>query len=136
MRQLDEAHMVPLVRFVNELRTTMGDDVAIPHFDPWDGGVAAEVLFLLEAPGPQARNSGFVSMNNPDESAKNFYEILHEVGIDRKRIVIWNIVPWYIGAHGKIRPARAQDVDQGSQSLGRLCMLLPRLRALIPARCL
>jgi hypothetical protein len=29
----------------------MGSVYKIPYFDPWDGGTAAEVLYLLEAPG-------------------------------------------------------------------------------------
>ena len=40
----------------------------IPHFDPLDGGSNAQVLFLMEAPGPKASASGFVSRNNPDET--------------------------------------------------------------------
>lgn len=66
--QLSDAHVAPLTQFVHRLREQIGPDAAIPYIDPWDGGVEAEALFLLEAPGPKARNSGFVSMNNPDET--------------------------------------------------------------------
>ncbi len=131
LSQIDEAHIAPLSKFVRRLREKIGPDAAIPYIDPWDGGVDAEVLFLLEAPGPKARNSGFVSMNNPDESAKNFFEISREAGIDRKRTVAWNTVPWYIGSGRKIRPANSADITAGIKSLAELIQLLPKLRAIV-----
>lgn len=129
--QLSDAHVVPLTQFVHRLRMKMGPDAAIPYIDPWDGGVEAEALFLLEAPGPKARNSGFVSMNNPDETAKNLFEISRASGIDRKRIIIWNTVPWYIGSGGKIRPANSTDITVGIISLGELIQLCPKLRTIV-----
>lgn len=129
--QLEDPHVASLSDFVRRLRDKMGPDAAIPYFDPWDGGVEAEVLFLLEAPGPKARNSGFISMNNPDETAKNFFEISRDAGIDRKRTIAWNTVPWYIGEEHKIRTANTGDIEEGIKSLGELLQLLPRLRAIV-----
>lgn len=131
LTQLEQPHMISLTRFVKKLRTKMGPEASIPFFDPWDGGVEAEVLFLLEAPGPQARNSGFISRNNPDETAKNFFELSRDAGIDRKQTVTWNIVPWYIGSGTRIRPARSSDVSSGVESLAELLQLLPKLRAIV-----
>ncbi|MDO6462085.1 uracil-DNA glycosylase [Granulosicoccaceae sp. 1_MG-2023] len=131
LSQINESSIAPLTAFVQRLREKMGADAAIPYFDPWDGGVNAEALFLLEAPGPKARNSGFVSMNNPDETAKNLFVISREAGIDRKRIAIWNTVPWYIGSDSKIRPATAADIARGIESLAELIQLLPKLRAIV-----
>ena len=131
LAQIHDAHMAPLTTFIQRLRERMGPNAAIPYIDPWDGGIEAEVMFLLEAPGPRARNSGFVSMNNPDESAKNFYEISREAGIERKRIVIWNAVPGYIGCGTRIRPANSRDLEDGLQSLPELLQLLPKLRAIV-----
>src|SRR6266436_8404834 len=74
-KQLHEPHIAPLTAFVEKLRAHVGPHVGIPNFDPWDGGIDAEILYLLEAPGPQAVASGFVSRNNPDESAKNFFQL-------------------------------------------------------------
>jgi hypothetical protein len=62
----------------------MGPDHAIPYFDPLDGGVGASVLFLLEAPGPRAVASGFISRDNPDETAKNFHEFNAAAGLARR----------------------------------------------------
>ena len=76
----------------------MGEDHKIPQFDPLDGGIDAECLFLLEAPGPKAVNSGFVSRNNPDETAKNFFELNVGAGLERSKTITWNVVPWYVGS--------------------------------------
>jgi uracil-DNA glycosylase len=123
--------MWPLVRFVDDLRALAGPNAAIPDFDPWDGGVAAELLFVLEAPGPKAVASGFVSRNNPDETARNFFELTAAAGLPRERSVVWNIVPWYIGAGHRIRPAVGPDIASGWPHLLRLLARLPRLRAVV-----
>ena len=128
--RLSEVHMVPLTRFVERLRERHLDR-AIPDFDPWDGGVSADVLFLLEAPGARAIQSGFVSRNNPDETAKNFFEINRAIGLDRRRTVIWNIVPWYVGTGTRIRPVVASDIAAALPALQELLALLPALRAVM-----
>lgn len=69
---LELPHARDLARFVERTRHAKGAAYGIPDFDPLDGGTAAHVLFLLEAPGPKAVISGFVSRNNPDETARNF----------------------------------------------------------------
>ena len=129
--QLGQPHVAPLTAFVAELRAERGISANIPDFDPWDGGTEAELLFLLEAPGARAVASGFVSRNNPDETAKNFFELNREAGIPRRRTVMWNVVPWYIGTGTKIRPAKPVDVGASEFALRRLLALLPRLRAVV-----
>lgn len=128
---LEQPHVAPLSAFVRALRQETGLESAIPYFDPADGGTDADILFLLEAPGPRAVQSGFVSRDNPDETAKNFLLLCHEARIDRRRTVCWNVVPWYIGAGKRIRAATGQDVASGLQSLGRLLELLPRLSTVV-----
>ena len=117
--ELRAPHIAPLADFVAQLRQEVGAEAAIPDFDPWDGGIDAEILFLLEAPGANAVKSGFISRNNNDQSAKNFHEISAEAGIPRTRTITWNIVPWYIGSGTKIRPANGGDIASGSLSLPR-----------------
>jgi uracil-DNA glycosylase len=129
--QLDEPHMKQLSDFVKALREEIGGGAVIPDFDPWDGGVLADVLFLLEAPGAKAVRSGFISRNNPDETAKNFFELCKGAGIPRTRTVMWNVVPWYIGSESRIRPANKRDVLTGAESLSRLLDLLPRLHVVV-----
>src|SRR5690349_6856842 len=93
-KELQAPHIKPLSDFVKAIRSDCASRI-IPDFDPWDGGINAECLFLLEAPGRNALK--FVSRNNNDETAKNFFKLNTEAKLPRKRTVSWNIVPWYIG---------------------------------------
>jgi hypothetical protein len=103
------SHVAPLTAFVESLRQHRGANDSVPYFDPLDGSVLAECLFLLEDPGGRAVGSGLVSRNNPDETAKNFF-VLNEAGLARSRTVIWNVVPWYVGSGTKIRPANWSNI--------------------------
>jgi uracil-DNA glycosylase len=75
--------------------------------------------------------SGFISRNNPDESAKNFFLANQEAGIPRSRAVIWNIVPWYVGSGAKVRPVTKGDIREALPYLLELLALLPNLRAAV-----
>src|SRR5437899_11651722 len=83
-KQLREPHIAPLTVFVEALRAQVGPDLRIPNFDPWDGGIDADILYLLEAPGTKAVLSGFISRNNPYYTAKNFLELDAEAEVSRK----------------------------------------------------
>jgi uracil-DNA glycosylase family 4 len=128
---IDAPNVAALNALVTEIRTECRCLDCVPHFDPADGGVVAKVLFVLEAPGPQAIASGFVSCDNPDLSARNMTALLAEAGIERGQIVVWNIVPWYLGDEKKIRPATKRDTDAGMVYLQRLLPILPQLRAVV-----
>jgi hypothetical protein len=128
---LSKPHMAPLEAFTERLRSARGSSEAIPSFDPLDGGCQARVLFLLEAPGPKARDSGFISRNNPDPTAKNMLQLLEEAGIPRRDTVLWNIVPWYLGDSTRIRAARGSDVAEGLECLHELLDLLPNLEEVV-----
>ena len=130
---LDEKHMLPLTNFVNAIREEKGESFSIPYFDPKDGGVNARILLLMEAPGPGAIKSGFVSCDNPDETAKNLFELLQKADISRSQIILWNIVPWYIGndLKTKTRTARIGDINKSFKYLEGLVNLLSNLDAVI-----
>ncbi len=121
------AHVAPLNQLVADIRRDRDCGEAVPWFDPLDGGVKARVLFVLEAPGPRAVASGFVSRDNPDESAKNWLLALQAAGLPREETVLWNIVPWYVGDGTRIRAAGPRDISEGLPYLDRLIQLLPRL---------
>jgi uracil-DNA glycosylase len=128
---LSQPHVDILARLVARVRKAKGPSYKIPDFDPLDGGINAEVLFLLEAPGPKAVSSGFVSRNNPDETAKNFFVLNEKAGIDRRRTITWNAVPWYIGSGAKIRPANRDDVREADEWLVELLATLLQLRFVV-----
>lgn len=124
-------HIKPLIQLTDKMRRELGAGYSTPFFDPLDGGILARVLLLLEAPGPKAVASTFVSRNNPDQSAKNMCVSLAKAGIAREDTLLWNIVPWYIGTGTKIRPARKSDILQAMPYTKELLAQLPRLEAIV-----
>ncbi len=131
LAQINDTHIAELTAFVNCLRNERGCGDKAPYFDPADGGVGAEVLFILEAPGKKAVDSGFISCNNPDETAKNWLELNIQAKIPRKRTIAYNIVPWYIGSDNKIRSANSDDIEQGWPYLVQLLTMLPKLKIIV-----
>lgn len=76
---------------VHQIRTERNLTTEVPGFDPINGNERAKYLFLLEAPGPRSLQTGHISFDNPDPSAKNLREQLAAAGIDRKDIALWNV---------------------------------------------
>lgn len=124
-------HVKPLTDYVAALRANLGEQYHIPNFDPRDGGIQARALFLLEAPGPKAKASKFVSSNNPDPTAKNLWNLIRNAGIARTDTLIWNIVPWYVGENGHIKPAPREDIKQALPYLKDMLLLLPNLQLIV-----
>ena len=132
MLLLEEPHQQPLRDYVEALRLESGSAYQIPHFDPLDGGTEARVLFLLEAPGPKVLQTGFISRDNPDLTARNMGELLEGVGLARADTLLWNTVPWYIaGEDGRFRAPNAQDIGQAREGTQRLLTLLPQLEHIV-----
>ena len=124
---LREPHIAPLTEFADMLRSA---DVAVPYFDPLDGGNAARMLFLFEKPGPMTDpegGSGFISRNNDDATAEAAFHFMRQAGIDRKDTILWNVIP---GWNKTIRIAKG-ELEQGRLALNALFTLLPRLRIVV-----
>lgn len=129
---LSEPHMAPLAEYLGRVRSVMGSAYEMPSFDPLDGGINARVLLLLEAPGPQAVGSAFISRNNPDPTTRNLCELLAGAGIPRSDTLIWNIVPWYVGdGEGHIRAVTSDDIRAALPHLGSLLEMLSDLRVIV-----
>ena len=124
-------YMQPLVDYLASVSIRVGEAYQIPQFDPCDGGIHARALFLLEAPGPKARDSEFVSCNNPDPTARNLWHLINDAQISRADLAIWNIVPWYVGEPGRIRPVTSTDIWEALPYLRELLALLPRLEVIV-----
>lgn len=141
LARLRELHVAPLTDLVERIRATRGDGEAVPWFDPDSGGVDAEVLLLFEAPGPRAvgttalahrrRGSGFISPDNNDATATNVLLLEEEAGLDRRRVLHWNIVPWYVGDGTRIRGVNARDLEEALPWLAELLQLLPCLKVVV-----
>lgn len=130
-QMLNLPHMLPLVNYLDLIKKELGNEFDTPMFDPCDGGVNSKVLFLLEAPGPKAVGSCFISRNNPDPTAKNMNKLLYESGLKREETILWNIVPWYVGTGKKIRPVKMSDIKQVLPFLKQLIALLLNLRVIV-----
>lgn len=133
LEAIDKPHMRPLNRLRERILEAMGPEFETPNFDPSDGGIAAELLILLEAPGSKAVGSHFVSRNNPDPTARNMNALLREAAIPRSRTLLWNVVPWYIGSGKKIRAADSSDLRSAQPWTRELIELLPRLKVVVLA---
>lgn len=125
---LGAAHMAPLRDFVLALRAER-PQIEFPDFDPLDGGIKADILFLLEKPGPKAssKGSGFISRDNGDPTAEATFRFMTQAGIPRERTVIWNVMPGWNGTIA-IGPGELAD---GVRSLRTLLPLLPRLHTVV-----
>ena len=125
------SHMQPLTAYVENPRKRLGDNVFIPDFDPLDGGINAEFIFLFEKPGPQtdSRNggSGFISRDNNDETAKSVFDFMGQIGLERSRTLLWNTIP----AWDDSRAFKGFHVRDGIKFLDGLLPLLPNLKTII-----
>lgn len=128
LARIHEPHVAPLNEMVKRIQA---EHEGVPFFDPGDGGINARVLFLLEAPGPMAKY--FVSCDNDDQTAENTFRLLHEAGLSRSEIVIWNVVPFYIGKpdRERLRAARATDLDAGRPWVNELLTMLPSVDTVV-----
>jgi len=72
-----------------------------------------------------------ISRNNPDETAKNSFELNKEATIPRAATISWNIVPWYIGDGKRNRSAQGSDIASRFAPLTERLSLLPNFRVVV-----
>lgn len=132
LARLQEPHIAPLTAFAEQIRRT--DDPQepywAPYFDPASGGVRAQVLLLLESPGPKVSQTGFVSADNPDGTAENMSCLLKLAGLSRDRILMWNIFPWQLSAKQVVVPDESHLREAAPATL-ELLSLLPELKVIV-----
>ena len=131
LRLLDLPHVQPLNDYARRLRAERPDTV-IPHFDPFDGGTAARVLFLFEKPGPKndastPRGSGFMSRDTDGRTAEWTFRLMRIAGIPRTLTVLWNIVPWW----DRRRAVTPEEIEEGVGRVGELKQCLPLLDSVV-----
>ena len=132
-KMLDLPHMIELKKFAEALRSD--DSVEVPDFDPLDGGVEAQLLFLFEKPGPltsgrrdgKRSGSGFISRDNDDPTAEAVFNFMREAGIQREITVLWNLIPRWNGT----RAITPMELREGSARATELIRLLSCLRAVV-----
>ena len=96
---LTEPRVQPLREWCSDLAERRG--VVVPEFDPAEAGIEARVLIFHEVPaGPMIDRgkaserpvSGFVSVDNDDQSAANMWSLREESGLKgaRERVSAFN----------------------------------------------
>lgn len=106
----------------------------VPCFDPDGGGAAARLLLLMETPGPASDGPRFVSQDNRTPTGANLRRFLVDAGIDRRELLIWNVVPWIVHAPGaRNRAVTAAERRNGLALLPDLLARLPELRIVVLA---
>ena len=128
LARLDEPHIAPISRLVEEIRVLVGHR-ELPYVDPTFGGVAAEVLFLSDTPSRAATKSTLLSLDNDDATSANVWEFYRAAGLARDRCVHWTALPWP-PADSRRRIERA-TVESALPWLARFIDLLPRLRLVV-----
>ena len=127
---LDAPHVAPLSDFVARLRAAQ-PEWEYPDFDPLSGGIEADILFLLEKPGPKTSvkggGSGFISIDNNDATAEASFDFYRQIGLPRARTIHWNIIP---GWNGRIK-IEAGEIEAGVNALNILIPLLPKLKTVV-----
>ncbi len=127
-------HIRPLAAYAQSLRQRF-PALEFPDFDPLDGGVGAQVLFLLEKPGPMTSalrvgqdGSGFISRDNDDATAEASFRFMNEAGLVRKETVIWNVIPGWNGT----RKVTTDELRRGAEEFtSKLLPLLSRLHSIV-----
>jgi len=133
--RLDEPHVARLGVLVREITDGRGRRGSVPFVDPDSGGDRSRVLMILESPGPMADaagGSGFLSVDNDDETAANAWRTLCEVGLSRLDAMPWNVVPWYLGtAEQRVKKPTSADVGAGLVWIDRVIELMENLRVVL-----
>lgn len=127
LAMLQAPHIAPLTAYAAKLRR---GSLEVPQFDPFDGGVEAQVLFLFEKPGPKTSReggSGFISRNNDDPSAEATFQFMQAAGLPRELTVTWNVIPWWNGT----RKVTTQELQEGVRCVEDLVTLLPKLKVVV-----
>ncbi|WP_181778843.1 uracil-DNA glycosylase family protein [Pseudonocardia pini] len=123
-------HVEPLNQLVDELGES-DPDARPPYIAPMYRGVHARVLAILRDPGPKAggvAGSGFLSIENDDQTAERQMQFFAEAGLDPAEVVPWNAYPWYINA----APTKDQ-LRRGIEPLRRVVDLMTDLRVVLLA---
>jgi hypothetical protein len=93
--------------------------------------VNAQVLILLETPGPKAVASRFVSRDNPGPSARNLGRVLDDARLARADVVLGNVVPQCVSTTEQNRNASAAEVRDALQDLQAFIDQLPKLAVVV-----
>lgn len=127
------SHVAPFNEYVDELVEERGE--WLPYVAPTYGGENARLLSLFQDPGPKTRigvGTGMLSVENPDDTAARYLNLLMQAGIQIDDTLSWNAYPWYIGGSGYRTngPTDAQ-LAAATPVLAHIVGLMPKLRVVL-----
>lgn len=128
---LQAPHVRSLTEFRERLLEGLPAGTFVPNFDPLDGGTRAEVLLLLETPGRVPRETRFTSLDNLSVTSKNLRSLVQEAGLQRSKLLMWNLVPWDIGSETRVQATKKSHHLVGVSALLQLVAMLPALRSIV-----
>ena len=125
-----------LNKFYTYVEKKKGEGFLIPKLDDRYGNPSsAKILFFLESPGPQVRVSRKISLDNPDQSAKNLRSQLVDASAPLQDIALWNIVPWLRKRGAGFDKPSLATIKEAREYHQHLFKLLPQLTTLVFVGC-
>lgn len=113
-----------LNHWVDEVRIATGESV--PYFDPRAASEGAKVLMLLQDPsGATDGESGFISLHNNDQAARDVYQLCQDTGLRYEGYVPWNVIPWWVANPTKGRRSLVSEARRARPYLEQIVDLLP-----------
>ncbi|WP_157598365.1 uracil-DNA glycosylase [Phycicoccus sp. Root101] len=107
----------------------------MPWFDPAGAGTKAQVLLLMESPGPQTvavGDLGFSSLDNEDPTTQKVRRAMTLSRLDPAHCLRWNVIPWaLLGPDGRRRSPRVDDLEDARPALTTLVSGLPFLKVVV-----
>lgn len=95
---------------------------AVPDVDPVGAGTAADVVVVLQNPGPGALESGLLSLQNRDPTTANQLRLFAAARLPLEICLWWNAIPWDLEG----RDLNAADCARGAGYLRQLVELMER----------
>lgn len=130
------AHVEPLNRWVESLRSRLPLGSEVPWFDPADGGVGARLLWLGDEPEQAdlytSGGTGFVSIDGPSHRSQNLRAAAVVAGIDRAALAVWNVQPCNLRELRRAGGGKGVDIPT-VELLQELLGLLPDLQVVVVA---
>ncbi len=122
--------MDPHVRPINELVDSLREpDRWMPYVAPDHGGVNARVLSVLRDPGKGTYiegGSGFLSVENNDDTAEAMSLRFAGAGIEISDVTPWNAYPWFID-----RTPTTAEIRAGVMPLLDVAKMLTNLQVVL-----
>lgn len=129
--ELSAPHVQELTKWVETVRERLDPCHAqtVCDFDPAGGGVTARVMYLAQDPSSTASETGFISPDNNDATARATTEACAEAGLGPHERIHWNVYPWWLNAPCVVRVPETSEL--ASRLLLELFEKLPEVVSVV-----